>query len=151
MLWKRWPCFLKGQRTLCLCTTLTPIQGFRMCVTSNCFCHKPRAFSGCCCAQIHSTTSGLFCQGTPVRLACSYQSTHLDSDSAVQWFCWNWQNKHQICITQHKLCKNSDHSMIQREIAGERREGYLIILMGMMGISAWIEATSSASCFVSNT
>ena len=64
-------------RSLCLCTTRTPIQGIRMFVTSNRFCRWPRAFSGCRWARIHSTSSGLSCQGTQVRLACSRQSTQL--------------------------------------------------------------------------
>ena len=48
-----------------------------MLVTSNRFCHTPLAFSGCRSARIHSTSSGLSCQGSPVRLACSCKSTQL--------------------------------------------------------------------------
>ena len=62
---------------LCLCTTRTPIQGILMFVTSNSFYRKPHTFSGCRWARIHSTSLGLSCQGTPVRLACSRQFTQL--------------------------------------------------------------------------
>ena len=50
---------------------------FKASETSNRFCCKPHAFSGCRCTRIHFTSSGLSCRRTPVRLACSRQNTQL--------------------------------------------------------------------------